>query len=247
MNLGIAPHKYFSKDILVFEDKLTNKEIFTFSKFADGEWAIITGESINNGEFLYDNRNELFIKARNELVNAFQYSNPNYYIGISCPCCQGIDVHNFMKIVSGRHEKFVTWANLWVNSNYSYFLERIMPIFNSYEVVLVANEESKISKLPFEVSKFFPVKNNAWVDSREQIDAIKNYLGKDKLKGKLILLCCGPFGNILAHQLTEHNKHNTYLDIGSTLNEYMQSYGFRRTYLTKYKDMKEPCIWGDPQ
>jgi len=46
----------------------------------------------------------------------------------------------------------------------------------------------------------------------------------------IFLFCCGPFGNILCHRLTEANENNTYLDIGSTLNPFLQSAGFERDY-----------------
>ena len=61
---------------------------------------------------------------------------------------------------------------------------------------------------------------------------------------KLFLFACGPFGNMLAHQLWESNKKNTYLDIGSTLNLWLHSEGFIRDY---YKDgshyQNKVCVW----
>ena len=51
--LGIHPNKYFSEDIKCFERKLDKKESFTFSKFADGEWAVMQNKVLNNNEFQY--------------------------------------------------------------------------------------------------------------------------------------------------------------------------------------------------
>jgi hypothetical protein len=53
---------------------------------------------------------------------------------------------------------------------------------------------------------------------------------EDNIIDSIFLFCCGPFGNIIAHRLTEHNDKNTYLDIGSTLNPYLKSEGFKRDY-----------------
>ena len=50
------------------------------------------------------------------------------------------------------------------------------------------------------------------------------------IKDSLFLFCAGPFGNILAHQLFESNPNNIYMDIGSTLNPWLQSEGFKRDY-----------------
>ena len=62
----------------------------------------------------------------------------------------------------------------------------------------------------------------------------------------VFLFCCGPFGNILCHELTEYEPNNTYLDIGSTLNPYLKSAGFERFYyMGDNVFSKMECVWGD--
>ena len=72
----------------------------------------------------------------------------------------------------------------------------------------------------FRAHKHFKIGKNAWVQDYSLIDEIKTYIDSEATEGKLFLFCAGPFGNILTHQLYEHNKNNTYIDIGSTLNVY---------------------------
>jgi len=241
-SLGIYPKKYFNKDIRVFRKKLKDKEVFTFSKFADGEWLVLEGKRIDNKEFRFVNSLEN-IEARESLENAIRFQHPNYYVGVSCPCCQG-NAFESMVDFSGQPLEKLTWANLWVNSNYKYYKSYVVPLFKQYKTVLVANKDSNIENLPkgLKPEIFCPIEKNAWIDSKECIETLKDAIDKHKMKGWLFLFCAGPFGNILAHQLTEYCDKNTYLDIGSTLNPFLGTEGFRRSYFRNHKELK-PCVW----
>ena len=242
MDLGIYPDKSFSEDIKVFKEKLENKQSFTFSKFADGEWFAMTGTPVNNNEFQFSKREE-HTKASRRLIDAFQFRHPNYYVGISCPCCQG-SAFEAMRDYSGQEDEHLTWANMWVNSNYKYFLSDIVPLFSNYKVALVARRGSKLESLPFRDSlkEFYPIDKDAWVVNQDEVLTLKRHIEKERRRGWLFLFCCGPFGNILAHNLTDFNDENTYLDIGSTLNPFLGTEGFRIDYCNTHQTMK-PCIW----
>lgn len=228
--------KNFKSDFFSLHSKFMSRENFTFSKYADGEWSVIKNRSINNGEFEYDNYRDAVY--RDELLTSFQFQHPKYYIGVSCPCCQGMDTHTEMIRTSGQNEEKITWANVWVNSNYRLFLENMVPEFSIRNVTLVCNEDSTIKKLPFIPEEIVLVKNNAWHHNYDVI----NYLKTNDVN-RTFLFCCGPFGNILAHKLCEYNPDNTYLDIGSTLNPFLST-GFYRPY----QNLSAPqmtCVWHD--
>lgn len=233
--------KKFKDDIYKMKDRLVNKEIFSFSKFADGEWSIIKDKDIDNTEFNFNSSQDS--EYRQQLINSFQYRNDRYYVGVSCPCCQNDAIHNEMKEFSGQSEDMLTWANIWVNSNYPIFLKEILPIFSEYDVYLVANEKAKIENIPFKVKRFYPVSNNAWKNNSFLIDQMKNDITDSGIRQSLFLFCCGPFGNILCHELTRHNDQNTYLDIGSTLNIFFGT-GFYRGYYRLSQSMSD-CVWGN--
>lgn len=240
MNLGIYPDKSFLGDIKVFKEKLENKETFTFSKFADGEWFVMKNTPLNNNEFQFSNSQEHTV-ARELLIDSFKFNHPKYNVGISCPCCQGTAFED-MKEYSGQPEERLTWANLWVNSNYKYYLSDILPLFNNYDVALVAHKDSNLDNLPFRPKVFCPIDKDAWVVNQDKIEKLKNLIEEENMKGWLFLFCCGPFGNILAHKLTEFNDNNTYLDVGSTLNPFLGTEGFRRSYFARHESLS-PCVW----
>jgi hypothetical protein len=231
--------KIFEEELSKIFKKLQNKIPFAFSKYADGEWAIIKGNNIANGEFSFINDiNSSFY--RKKLIESFKFKHPNYYVGISCECCQGGE-HQKMKLESGQEDDNLTFANVFVNSNYSFYKEKFIPEYQNHEIYLVANKNSKIENLPFKLKKFYGVDETAFIINYPLIEEIK----KEQIKDSLFLFCAGPFGNILAHQLFEYNQNNIYLDIGSTLNPWLQSEGFKRGYYNKESYQYQTCIWKD--
>ncbi len=237
--------KSFRNDLKTIISKLKNKQPFAFSKYADGELHILANKPVNNGEFWFVPEANDF--NRQEMIKSFRFKNQNYYVGISCPCCiGGSPVHNWMKKNSGQPESNLTWANIFVNGNHSYYIKNMVPLYSEYEVVLVSNSSSNLSNLPFKVKKHFTIGKNAWIENYDLIDEMKNYIDNDDITNHLFLFCAGPFGNILTHQLFEHNNKNTYIDIGSTLNTLLLGdNGKNRGYLRGESSINKICIWGE--
>ena len=230
--------KLFVDEIKKFYKKLIEGKPFAFSKYADGEWQSMQGCTLNNGEF---QANPQAVHSVKLLIESFKYTDDEYYVGISCPCCQGED-HQKMIEFSCQDNNHLTFANIFVNSNYDFFVNNYIPMFKNYSVHLVATENSRINNLPFEVEKFYPIGYNAWVNNLNLIEKIQ----KEKLSGKLFLFCCGPFGNVLSHQLWKDNKNNIYMDIGSTLNPLLGTEGFRRSYFNPNSPCrKKVCVWSN--
>lgn len=233
--------KDFREEIKRYLTKVQNGEHFAFSKFADGEWMAIQGHqgTPGNGEWIISPETEI---SRNLLAESFLYDDPDYHIGISCPCCQG-DNHYTMRRVCNRNEENVTYANLFVNANYPFYVENFIPEFRNHSVVLVANEKSDVEKLPFKVDFFHGIGYNGWVENLDLIDTMieANY------QNKLVLFSAGPLGNILCHQLHSVNKNNIYLDIGSTLDGWLRNdvRNPRGYYHQGSPYHNKVCTWGN--
>ena len=229
--------KIFEKELEKFYYKLRSKNPFAFSKYADGEWAVIQGHNIANGEFDFKEQeeNEFY---REKLIDSFKYKHPEYYVGISCECCQGHN-HALMKEQSGQDEEHLTYANLFVNTNYPLYVKDFIPEYKNHKIYLIANEKAKIKNLPFKLEKFYPIGDTAFIKNYNLIEQIKS----ENIKNSLFLFCAGPFGNILAHQLFNYNPNNIYMDIGSTLNPWIQSEGFTRDYYSNGYSSKKTCVW----
>ena len=238
-------NKNFREDLKILIEKLKSKEPFAFSKYADGELHILSNKPINNGEFWFKPEEDQ--NYRRQMIDSLRFKNDNYYVGVSCPCCiGGLTVHQWFKKQSGQELTNLTWANLFVNSNHSYYLENMVPVYSEYEVVLVSNSASNLQRLPFEVSKHFEIGKNAWVDNNDTVSKIQDFITEKETKNHLFLFCAGPFGNILTHQLFQFNKENTYIDIGSTLNHFLLgNAGRNRGYLRNESTINKVCVWSD--
>lgn len=231
--------KNFRKDLETLLSMLKDNKKFSFSKYADGEYAILRNISItvqpcDNWTFTAD----VDSKYRNALMDSFTYYEPGYYVGISCPCCQPMSHVSWMRDTLTTPKEYVTWANLFVNGNYNFFIQNFIPEFKKRKVVIVASEKGNASNLPFKVDEYIPIKQTAWRDNYNLVDSMPFRGDKDVL----YLFCAGPLGNMLAHRMWKQNKNNTYMDIGSTLNPWLV--GKNRDYMhvdSPYAG--QGCIW----
>ena len=223
----------FREDIEFIFNKLKSKEKFSFSKYADGEFAILANRKITNiDNWTYDP--EIHSEIRDELIRSFKFKDPKYYVGVSCKCCQPDQIVDWMREES--KQDVLTWANIFVNSNYPYFKDNFIPEFRNNDIVLFAREDARVSDLPFE-AEHIPITTEAFIDN---FDMVENF-PIEEYKDKVFLFCAGPLGNMLAAKFWEKNKENTYLDIGSTLNPYLTE--TNRGYLRGGDTKLKTCIW----
>ena len=225
--------KDFNDDLNIIIEALENDEKISFSKFCDGEWAIMTGTpmpEVQHGEWTFDPDNEYDAMLRNALVSAFQYNNPRYYIGISGPAVWGAPTFLSMLHNSQQPSERITWADIFVNCNYKTYVDRMVPLYSRKPVVLFCNEDADISAVPFDVVKKFTVQDRAWRSGLGLIEEAKRYVIDNDVKDHYFLFCCGPIGNVLCAALTDLEEDNTYLDVGSTLNPYLKLDKYFRDY-----------------
>lgn len=227
--------KDYKKEIEIFYNKLVSGEKFALSKFADGEqWGLRGDYALPaNGEWQSNGDDPRYDLARQELLESLQYKDPSYYVAI-CPCYKDLIE------LSGQQQSQITYANIFVNSNYQFYKEKYIEIYKQYDIHLVTHKDTNIDNLPFKVEKFYPIEYNAWVLNRELPDQIL----EQNLEDKLFLFAAGSFANILSYKLWDKNKKNTYIDVGSTLNPWTQIERLKRDYYMGNKDLESlvcPC------
>lgn len=226
--------KTFKGDFEKFYLKFKNKENFSFCKFSDGELYIlknqplILGPNIEHHSYQdnIDHKNfdpNLHQFYREKLFESLRYKAPNYHIGICAPSDYGDSDFYYMKNESQQNEENLTWANLFVNSNYKPFVEKIIPEFLNYEIIIVCNEKSDLTKTPFyyKIIKDFRVGTNCIINDYYLVNKLKEYVIENKIKNKLFIFCCSSLGNFLCNSLHEIESENIYFDAGSTLNPFL--------------------------
>lgn len=237
--------KTFAGDFARFKDMLENREPFALSRFGDGELKILRSTALRLREFDYDPNDPADQVPRERLISSFLHQGCRYYVGISCPDCVGEDKFAWAKLSSRQDDDHLTWAALFINSNYSRYLAEVVPLFSRYEVILVCNRSAVLKDLPFPVLRDFRVGRNAWKDDCNLVEQISGYIKRETLKEKLFLFCAGPFSCILAHQLHCQSEANTYLDIGSTLDPFFfGAPAGTRGYLRGDETFaRRTCVW----
>lgn len=228
--------KGFEEDFYFLLELLKRNEKFSFSKYADGEFAILTNQRITNCDnWTFDP--DVHGMYQKELLDSFKFNDDNYYVGISCPCCVKMEDVQWMRENVGVSDKYLTWANIFVNGNYGKFVDNFIPEFSKHDIILIANKDAKIEKLPFKIEEHVKITGTAWKDNFNLV----NELPKKEYKNKLFLYSAGPLGNMLAAKMWKYNKNNIYLDIGSTLNPWLTT--TNRGYLKGAPTLKKICIW----
>lgn len=256
----------FAGDLDRFYDKLVQHQPFAFARYSDGELYILQNkklvldqgiiqidQTLSSGPYksqdfkCYDPEQPQHAAARQQLLNAFKHRQPNYFKGISCRCCVGDLAFNQQLELHGGDDSSLTWANLFVNSNYPRFMQQIVPVLQTYPTVMVCHKDAKLDSLEF-VNKDFRVGYNAMINDQHIIAEIAKWIQSNQINNHLFLFSASTFSNLAIYQLFRDYPNNIYLDIGTCLTPYMDM-PTDRSYLREYWsnqpgcDLKKVCIW----
>tara|TARA_R110000868_G_scaffold13711_2_gene63561 strand:- start:9320 stop:10087 length:768 start_codon:yes stop_codon:yes gene_type:complete len=254
--------KIFPEHLYKFKEMLTQRVPFSFTRFSDGELRILQNLDTKIGSNFYQIGDKIYIVGdntyhpedfkcwvpgenefhRQKLMDAFKHKQYNYYVGLSCRCCVG--ELDFKKQIDwrGGDDEFLTWSNIFVNSNYPLFTKEILPLFSNYKVVYILNENADLTGLPFKVNKDFRVGFNCFINNYSLVDEIDTWMGMNKLEGYLFLFSASSLSNLIIHRLFSKYPNNTYLNIGTTLNPFLKMRG-SRDYLIGGSTLRKTCIW----
>ncbi len=250
-NLQDTGSKSFRGDLELFNAKILSEEPFSLVRFGDGEMKIIQGEAIDlsskyNGEHKYEPGQPVDEQQRARLAESLTFQSSRYFVGIACPCCVGMDNFMDLKKAAMQRESQLTWANIFVNSNYHPFLEQTTPLFAKRKIALVCHELADISGLPFPIEKRFSTGANAWVNDHQRVyqelDATFSSLEHRNQESWIVLFCAGVLSNILVREMSYSHPEHTYIDLGSVYDSKMKL-GKTRKYLKGSKNLKKVCVW----
>jgi hypothetical protein len=253
----------YAEDFNTIKSMLINRENFAFIRFSDGEMFImqdkpvilapqyfVTGDRIGPNIYTKEEQKE-FIPSkhqfhRQQLLKSFRFSKENYFKGICTKNDVGMENFRWQLEIHGPdHHENLTFANLLINSNYKRYIEEVVPLFQNRDIIYVVNELADLNGLPFKVKKEFRIGSNCMVDNYSTAAAVKDYITDNNIENHLILCSAASLSNFIIHQCYEENSNNTFLDIGSSLNPYLNLEGWKYTrgYLTSYW-MKSASAYG---
>lgn len=207
----------FRDDLNTLLAELDSGRPFAFSRFADGELAILEGRDIPTADgWSSVNVTDQF---RERLLAALQYRHPDYYLGIGCPCCDRGDWERLMKL-AGREpdDPQVTFSTLFVNGNWEAFR---------------ADKRTRLVLDP--KINMVNVDNNA-LDAAIEIAAGHLHAAKWPL-----YIAAGPAGKIIVHELWLRGfKRFPLIDIGSAFDTAGRSY-----HIPGHPNRTKVCQWAN--
>lgn len=256
--------KLFEEDFYKVCGLLKSGENFAFNRFSDGELFILQGKElildakqvkvgskVTEGLYKEEDHKRFHPEEhsfyQDRLIDSFRFTKKNYFKGLSCKCCVGEENFKWQLDFHGAYDDNFTWANLLVNGNYAKFIHEMYPLFNNYKTVFICNEKADLTLFPF-VVKDFRVGYNAMINDYGLIETIKEWINTNNISGHLFLFSASSFSKMAIHQLYENCDKNTYMDVGTTLNAFMNM-RLDRSYLKSFwlgakgKDVHKICIW----
>lgn len=221
--------KDFNQDFEYFTELLKSDKNFAYARYADGEVALMKGRSIGVGSQAFHidkwESPQGLTKVGKELLQTLQHTEYNYYYAISSQT-DNADDHEFLlnriKIPSN-----ITFANLWINANY----EKMKAFYFNFkkEAYVICNQKAKKESFPFPVLEIFPFPDNCihyWEEYGEDyINQLSQYV--KEVYNKTFFISCGPVSEILIHRLYLINPNNQYIDVGSSIDEFVHGYKTR--------------------
>ena len=237
------PHK----DLINFQMMLQKKIPFIFIRFSDGEIEILKNRAlvIDKNKILFRGRKlkNIYPKhdfknfhptdsqpVRADLIKSAMYNGGNFFKGIPTRHNNAILDREFMLRLNGGMDKYITFSDLFMNSNYNFFRKNIIEEFKQFKnITIIANHRAKFKnfltnanhiKIP---DNFFSCYEQTILDINKQVDRLPI--------GSLILSSASSLSNIIGYQLHKKcPKKFTFIDIGSSMNDFIGLKSNVRTY-----------------
>ena len=259
--------KIYKDEFYKILNLVSSNEPFAFSRFSDGEVTILRNQKLVLGDGFFvqgdiygqnpynvpqgtyppEERKEFIPEEdsliHNTLMDSFKFKKKNYIKGI--PGQNSYDKNQSWQFCIDLHGSKdysdLSFSNVLINDNYRFFISKMVPIFKSKDIVLVSNENSDLSGLPFKVKKHFTIGPNCIKNNYGLIDTMKIWASENKIKNHLFLFAASSLSNFLIYELYKNFDENQYMDIGSSLGPYLKLEGWKgtRTYLNTY--------WSNPE
>lgn len=223
-------NKNFKDNFFYFWNKIENNENFAFSRYADGEVLLMKGSSVgyNTQAFGTDKWYSLdgLTKAGEELFQTLNHNEDNYYYAISSKS-DNIDDYNYLINNVKQDISKITFVNLWINSNYHLMLDKFDNL--KRDVILICNKNAKKENFPFNVIDIIEFPDDCINFWESDNDNFINYLSEkySSLNNQLFFISCGPISEIIIDRLYNNNPNNTYVDVGSSIDEFVHGYKTR--------------------
>ena len=212
----------FNSDFNYFIDLIKSNTNFAISRYGDGEHMIMSGEPVGYNtqahqvdKWNYDGSNT---EVSKKLIETFNHIEDNYWYAIPTQSENLKCYEYFTKLIKNNK---ITFANLWINSNYQQMKKFYLEL--DKEIYLIVNHSAKKENFPFKVAEIFPFPDDCiryWNEyGDDYINQLIEYVSH--IENKTFFISAVPISEIIIHNLYNINPNNQYIDVGSSLDEFI--------------------------
>ena len=214
----------------VYPDRMNNYSGLALIRLGDGEMKLMFGISVQSVDPWSWRGGQS--RLGRDLRKALSY--PKYQYNAFSPFYHGVydaksicSFHELLTMIY-QHPKYLTYTNLFVNSNYPSTKLLHQSLIQDYrkKIILVINNETSPKKL-LELNEWaceilrYP--NNGpllWESNDFRDQAINKIVSAaERYRNRLFAFSVGPLSRILIYHAWLRNPYNRYIDFGSTLDE----------------------------
>jgi hypothetical protein len=230
-----------------FTSLINSNNNFAYTRYADGEVALMQGHAIDHNSQAYNvdrwKAPNYVTRVGSQLLETLNHKEDNYYYAIS----SHTDFQSDNEFLSLRilNKSNITFANLWINANY----QKMKQFYNTLQksVYVICNHAATRSRFPFDVVELFPFPDDCisyWEQyGDDYISQLMDYVSQ--IQDKTFFISCGPISEIIIHKLYTANPNNQYIDVGSSMDEFVHGYETRPYMDTNSPYSKEISIFSD--
>ena len=235
-------------DIQEIYHLVKSRKPFTFIRFSDGEVELLRNRKlvIDDGSILFKGKKfthnfplydrKIFdpkadFLIRSLLIESLVHTEESYYKGLVVSSNNQREDRDFLLRMNGGLDFFITFADLFVNSNYEYFRKKLIPcFFNINNLIIVSNFRSSLIPY-FSNAKHIPIPDNMFSNFEDILNESLNKL-ESADEGAIILSSASSLSNILGYLLSKSRPDITFIDVGSAINDYIGLDAVTRAYHT---------------
>lgn len=221
--------KDFNQHFDFFTDLIKSERNFAYARYADGEVALMKGAPIGSNSQAYAvdgwSSPSGITKVGIQLLDSLKHEEDNYYYAISSNTDFSQDYEFLVNRI--KRKENITFANLWINANY----QKMKSFYETLqkEVYVICNEKAQKNNFPFKVIELFGFPYdcvNYWENYGEDyLYQLLEYASQ--LTNATFFISAGPVSEILIDKMYLTNSNNQYVDVGSSIDEYVHGYKTR--------------------
>lgn len=212
----------FDNDFEYYTELIKSDTNFAYARYADGEVQLMRGNPIGyqSQAFMMDKWSAPaeMTSIGTQLLESLKHTEQNYHYAISG---KSDSIPDYEFLTERIQNTNLTFANLWINSNY----QKMKLFYQTLEkeVYVICNHTAKKENFPFKVGELFPFPDDCISYFLEYGDDYISQLTEyvSQVENKTFFVSAGPVSEILIHEMYLSNPNNQYIDVGSSIDEFV--------------------------